>query len=83
MSQKLRRLHDAHAADLLTSLPKEIDGLEHVVHMALRIDAAGNGETQQIKAGWAFFPGMRIGAEHHSANLGAADARFEIEFNGQ
>ena len=83
MSEKLWRAHDSHAPDIVSSFPDEIDAFEHVVHVTLRVNPARNRETHQLESSRAFYPCVRIRAEHHSANFDAADTRFEIQFDDQ
>ena len=82
MSQKLWCPHDTHAADFTAPLPHEINRLNYVVHMPLRIDPAWNGKAQQLQTGRMFFTGMRIQPEHDRANFDAADAALNVEFYG-
>ena len=72
MPQKWRFIGQAHAADLLAPIPDLEDDFNHVVHMALRVDAARNCQTDQVELG--------ISAKHQRANLDRADSAFEIQF---
>ena len=63
------------ALDLVAVLPDFEDDFDHVVDVALGVDAARDGEADQIHLGG--------GAEHQGADFDGADAAFEIEFVGQ
>src|SRR5208337_513094 len=61
--------------NLLALLPDFEDDFNHVVDVALGVDAAGNGEAHEVH--------LCRGSEHQRADLDRADAAFEIEFIGE
>src|SRR5271166_6411017 len=75
VAQKRGFVGQAHAWNFFAVLPDFEDDFDHVVDVALGVDAAGDGEAYEIH-----FCG---GSEHQCSDLYRADSAFEIEFVGE
>src|SRR2546428_5551004 len=75
MPEKRRLVSELQAANPLATLPNLDGDLDDVVDVALGIDAARDRQTHQVHLGGF--------AEHQRADLGRADAAFEVEFGGE
>src|SRR5579872_2776408 len=75
MAQEWGFVAQAHAGDPRTVLPDFEDDFDHVVDVALRIDAAGDCEANQVH-----LRGIR---EHERADFYGTDPAFEIELARQ
>src|ERR1700687_3301972 len=73
--QKWRLVGQAHAGDGLAVLPDFQNHLDYIVDMALGVDAARDGEADQVH--------LRGGREHQRADFDGADSAFEVEFGGK
>ena len=56
---------------------------EYVIHVALRIHTPRNREPYEIRTGRVFLAAVRVHTEHHRADLAAADACLDVEFDGK
>src|SRR4029079_17007239 len=83
-------VHEAQTLDLLAPREQLDDALDHVVDVALGVDAARDGETHEVERRpppllHADLPaeraaGRRVGAPlHHVADLAGADAELAVE----
>ena len=66
---------DVIAADLLAVTKNFEDDLDDVLDVTLRVNAAGNGEADEVH--------LRVFAEHERADFDGADAAFQIELVGE
>src|SRR6202158_6394172 len=73
--QEWRLVGQAHAGDGLAVLPDFQNHLDYIVDMALGVDAARDGEADQVHLGG--------GGEHQRADFDGADSAFEVEFGGK
>src|SRR5207249_5296315 len=78
--QHRRRLDDAQTAQALSLLENLDDRFDHVIDMALRVNAAWDGEAHQFHGGPGRVAGVGIDrAEHYAANLDGTDAGVTIK----
>ena len=73
--QEWRLIGEPHAADFVAVAPDLEDDFNQVVNVALRVDAARNGEAHEVH--------LRGGGEHQRADFDGANAAFEIKFGGE
>src|ERR1700693_462069 len=73
--QEWRLVSQAHAGNGLAVLPDFQYHLDYIVNMALGVDAARDGETDQVH--------LSGGGEHQRADFDGADSAFEVEFGGK
>ena len=57
------------------AVPDFENDFDHIIDMALRVDAARNGQTDEVQLG--------IGAKHQRANFDRADSAFQVQLIGQ
>ena len=79
--QKVWRFHYLHAAHIFASLPNQVDCFQHVVHVALCIDATWNGQSYQIKVSGFFLTAVRVKTEHYGADFDGTNSSFNIELD--
>src|ERR1700693_2085780 len=75
VAQKWRLVGETHAWDRLAMLPDYENDFDHIVNVALGVDATRDGQPHQIH-----FCGA---GKHEGADLDRADSAFEIKFGGQ
>ena len=80
--QRPRLAHDAVARELVGVLGHHLAHLDHVVDVALRVRAPGNGKPHELHRGGSF-GAVGLKAEHDAADLAAADTTGLVERNGQ
>src|ERR1022692_3020904 len=69
--QERRLKCEPHALDSLAALPHREDHLDHVIYVALRVNATRDGQSHQVHRGCR--------SKHQRANLHGADAAFQIQ----
>src|SRR5664280_1709636 len=68
--QERRLEREVHPPNLLAALPHREDHLDHVIYVALRVNATRNRQSYQVHRGCR--------PKHQRANLDGADAAFQI-----
>ena len=73
---------DSHAGQVASPAGDPFDDFGHVVHVALGVGTAGDGEADQVQRGRGL-GAVGVQAEHHRADLAAADPALEVQGAGE
>ena len=75
---------DAHAAlDVVAAVIDVLQRHGDDIHVVVGVDAARDGEAQEVEAGEAVFPRDGVAVGEQVAYLTSADAGFEVELDGE
>ena len=74
VSQEWGFVGQVHALDVVAILPDFENDFDHVIDVALGVDAPWDGKADQVH--------LCGGGKHQGADFDAADSAFEIEFGG-